>query len=361
MDLGANMIHAIRQEALIDECVKLLRELPYVDRVMSETCVQDGRTFVDRVVSMEVRGRAVKLFIETKASGFPRDALRAATRLEQVTRSDNDEAVGFFIAPSITPSARAFLKEKSIGYWDKSGSLYLNLNAAYFDIERPYETAVRSLPKNVFAGQAAQVVHTLLIHPDRNWSIKDLADHAMVAPSHGHQVMTALEERGIVEKSGKGPQTRRRLTDPATLLDEWAASSSLAGYAIEHYFMWAGEGRVSSRVAAILEEKGVQYALTATSGALHRAPFVWQESEATILAQNRRDLRVDLAASGMHSVDDGANIVILLTDRQSPFQYRNRVDGLWVASDIQIYLDLMHWPQRGKEQAAHLRQARIGF
>jgi hypothetical protein len=49
--------------------------------------------------------------------------------------------------------------------------------------------------------------------------------------------------------------------------------------------------------------------------------------------------------------------------RFSAFYGKHLVGGLWVASDIQLYLDLYDYPVRGREQAEHLydRRLRAGF
>ena len=41
--------------------------------------------------------------------------------------------------------------------------------------------------------------------------------------------------------------------------------------------------------------------------------------------------------------------------------FRERVDGVWLASPIQTYLDLLRAAGRAKELAEHLRRERIGF
>jgi hypothetical protein len=51
------------------------------------------------------------------------------------------------------------------------------------------------------------------------------------------------------------------------------------------------------------------------------------------------------------------------SDLKSPWDLlsRQRVDGVWLASPIQTYLDLVRAEGRAKELAEHLRRTRIGF
>lgn len=55
------------------------------------------------------------------------------------------------------------------------------------------------------------------------------------------------------------------------------------------------------------------------------------------------------------------NVLLLGTPNEGSLLYRQQEDTLWVASDIQLYLDLVVGAGRNREQAAHLRRERIGF
>ena len=41
--------------------------------------------------------------------------------------------------------------------------------------------------------------------------------------------------------------------------------------------------------------------------------------------------------------------------------FREFVNGIWLASAVQVYLDLMRSEGRAREMAKHLRHERIGF
>jgi hypothetical protein len=45
--------------------------------------------------------------------------------------------------------------------------------------------------------------------------------------------------------------------------------------------------------------------------------------------------------------------------RVSAFYGKRRIGGLWMASDLQLYLDLYDYPLRGREQAEHLFERRL--
>ena len=68
-----------------------------------------------------------------------------------------------------------------------------------------------------------------------------------------------------------------------------------------------------------------------------------------------------LAALGARLVTEGANLAVIETKSTGDLLFRERMDGLWLASPIQIYLDLLRGEGRAKEMAEHFRKERIGF
>ena len=63
----------------------------------------------------------------------------------------------------------------------------------------------------------------------------------------------------------------------------------------------------------------------------------------------------------LRRVGEGANLIVLASKSAGELQFRERVDGAWLASPIQIYLDLLRGEGRSKEMAEHFRKERIGF
>ena len=57
--------------------------------------------------------------------------------------------------------------------------------------------------------------------------------------------------------------------------------------------------------------------------------------------------------------DGGENVILRMTDERWPLMQRQERDGLAVASDVQLYLDLMASPRRGRELAQRIREQRL--
>ena len=74
------------------------------------------------------------------------------------------------------------------------------------------------------------------------------------------------------------------------------------------------------------------------------------------------DGQVFLLFSVSKSFDnDGFAAFRLDAKSHGEFLFRERVGDAWLASPIQVYLDLLRGEGRGKEMAGHLRHERIGF
>ena len=64
-------------------------------------------------------------------------------------------------------------------------------------------------------------------------------------------------------------------------------------------------------------------------------------------------------------VFDPLDFLFVLAQRPVEFGrqvlFRESINGIWLASPVQVYLDLMGSEGRAREMAKHLRQERIGF
>jgi hypothetical protein len=204
----------------------------------------------------------------------------------------------------------------------------------------------------------------LLHEHNRDWKIADLSEVAGVAPSYAHKICQTLEQQAFMCSEGAGPRTIRRLTEPGRLLDEWADHQSLQAYSVQRFYLWTPKNSLTTEtVTEAFQTQNIPSALTAVSAAIRRAPFVSNETSTTLLAPTGVEIEIAAVMEkiGASHVDEGENVLVLSTDRPSPFMFKQRVDGLWLASDLQIYLDLYAWPQRGKEQAEHLRRQRLNY
>lgn len=348
---------------LQDEVTAAIAALPGVQVVSTKEAARVDGKEIDLLIDAQVKGSPVSIAVEVKASGYPRDVQMAAWQLAPIRHLGGPALlVPLIAAPALSATSRELLRRQGIGYWDAGGSLYLELPWALYWIDRPAPAPRPRRLRTIFRGSAAQVVHALLLEPKRQWHVQDLATRAEAAPSTVHQVFTFLEEQLWAEKQGKGPKAVRVVRDPGALVDAWAEVHSLATYTPHRFHRWTQQPAELLRSATgALDQLGIEYALTLASGAQLVAPFSTQVPRLSLLvpASAEPDHVAELA--DLRRVDEGETITFLATHERWPLLFRRRLGGSWVASDVQLYLDLWAWPQRGKEQARHLRAERLGY
>jgi len=290
---------------------------------------------------------------------------QAIWQLADLRRVQQDAVdVPLVAAPAISEAGRELLRRHKLGYWDTGGSVYIDLPWAFYWIDRPAPAGQQRVLRSVYRGSAAQVLHALLLDPRRRWHVSELASRAQVSLSTVHQVCTFLEEQLWMDKEGKGPRSVRVLHQPGALLDAWASAHSLAEYEARRFHRWARQfDELLRSLTDALADLGVEHALTLGSGAQLVAPYGTGAEHGWVLLPASAASRLDeiARAAELQRVDEGETVSFLLTRDRSPLLFRRQVQDYWVASDVQLYLDLWAWPQRGKEQARHLRAERLGY
>ncbi len=68
-----------------------------------------------------------------------------------------------------------------------------------------------------------------------------------------------------------------------------------------------------------------------------------------------------LSELGARPVTEGANLAIIDAKSEGELLFRNQINNIWLASPIQVYLDLQRGEGRSLEMSEHLRKERIGF
>lgn len=342
-----------------------LAQLPEIEIRSVKTAPSVERRAYDLTILAEVKGRPVRFLVGVKSSGYPRDVQRTIWQLADLRQLDQEVAeVPLVAAPAISEAGRELLRRHKLGYLDTSGSVYIDLPWAFYWLDRPVPAGRPRLLRNVYHGSSAQVLHLLLVEPGRDWHLSELAKHAEVSVSTVHQVCTFLEGQLWMDKEGKGPRTVRVLHQPGALLDAWATAHSLADYEPRRFHRWARQSdELLPPVMRTLTDLGIEHALTLSSGARLVAPYATGGDRGWVLLPAAAAPRLDeiAHAADLQPVDEGETLTFLLTADRSPLLFRRQTQGFWVASDVQLYLDLWAWPQRGQEQARHLRAERLGY
>ena len=350
----------------VADLLTTLAALAFCDAVHAAPAPPDGSAIParkDAVVHCLWAGRPVELVLLTRRNIYPRDAREIIWRMDAL-RAHHPGAVPVLVADAISATAKDMLRAKRAGYYDAGGSLFLCTEPVYVHVDRPAPRPMASRIGSLFRGTRAQVVHRLLLAPRAWFGATQLAEEAGVSPGTASVVLRHLEAHEWVETRGRGPTKQRRVGDAGRLLDAWADSNdSVRPFSVGDYYVpVVPEPSLALELHRAFQAHGVDYALTGESAAQRYAPFLSNVSHIhCLVARTDGGVATALGDLDARRIDQGANLSVARAPFQGALASRHRVDAVWLASPVLVYLDLLHAGGRGREMARHLRRERLGY
>ncbi len=356
----------ITERQLLDQFLEALRGLPEV-QVESDPHLHQQSDGPDRGydahVDLWVYGKPVTLLIEVKKAFYPRDVRQKLWQLEKYALRKPQSAKGrhsayFLIAHSISPGAKNLMRDKRVGYYDSGGSMFLPTENIYVYVDKPPPMALSRSIRSLFSGRRSRMLHALLMRPDEWFGVKELAELAFVSPATVSQVFKELEKYDWVDTRGQGPTKTRYLREPGALLDEWTKQLALIRpLHFKRYYVHSVhvEGLLQ-KFAKVCNAHKAEYAITHEAAAQWYAPFLSTISQVRCRLVAGAPADAVLDELGAHKVNHGANLTVIAVRSSDELLFREHKHGTWLASPVQVYLDLMRSEGRAKEMANHLRK-----
>lgn len=319
--------------------------------------VGEGVSLVpDFVINVRTKDKEqYSLFFEVKSIGQPRYARMAANQLQAMT-SRRQNSYGVFGAPYLSEESMMICRENDIGFMDIAGNCFLKFNNIYVNIEgrpNPYP-ATRPL-RSLFAQKSTRALRVLLCNPKRNWAVQDLAREAEISLGQASNLKKKLLENEFIEED----QSRKfRIFNPEALLRRWAENYTYRKNKINNYYSLDEVRDIEEKLSNYCESNKIPYALTLTSGASLVAPFLrYRRVFAYVMDSSEGVAR----ALGWKEVSSGPNVSILEPYDEGVFYGLQNIDGKRVVCDIQLYLDLLSYRERGEEAARFLLESRLSM
>jgi hypothetical protein len=315
-----------------------------------------GAKGADLLVQFKVGTAEHRLALQITHLGQPREIRETMTKLAEIRR-DLPDVYPLAVSQYISPQSAALLKRNGFGYLDLSGNCYLSFGSVLIQKEGKPNSRPSNRPlKSLFAPRATRVVRTLLVDAQHAWRLEELAKSAEVSLGHAHNVVKRLDELAWIER---GEHQRIHLTRPGDLLDGWVDSYSYRLNRIQTYF---SAERVTRRlvgdIARAAHTESRRYAFTLHSGAALVAPNVrlpaihcYLEGDPETIARSLR----------LRPGEGDGNVYLMTPYDEGVFHAPIEKGGLPVVSLPQLYADLYHYERRGREQAAYLRRAAMGY
>ncbi len=263
------------------------------------------------------------------------------------------EVIPLLAVPFMTAAGAEHCEQSGVSWLDLSGNAHITAPGIYIHIEgKPNQFAQRGRPSNLFAPKASRVARHLLRFSTETFLQTHIADATNLSDGYVSKVISRLEEVGLIYRD---EEDRVGVRTPDLLLDSWAEKYRFSKHHIQRFTVAARTGQeVLERVSHGLMERGIANATTGLSGAWlfdHFASF----RTATFYLRNPLS-EADLDALRLHPTEQGANLWLVLPNDDGVFHGVMKTDGFHHVHPVQIYLDLLHHPERSAEAAEHLRK-----
>lgn len=312
---------------------------------------------IDILAHVSTPNRRHTLVCEIKSSGQPRHVRIALLHLRNYVAHLGRDATAIFIAPYLSPEARALCREHKVGFLDLEGNARIAFDGVFIERLVPTKpSAERRQLKSLFKPKSAQVLRVLLRDPRRAWRVTELAETAGVSLGHVSNVRAALLDRewALVSKGGLS------VSEPDALLDAWNEAYEIpAGKRLGFYTTLHGSAfdEAARRIVGARQKNG--RAVFASFSAAHwlapyaRAGAQYFYADDAGLERLRSVLKLSSASKGENVVVTVPKDYGVLRDTVEP------APGIICTSPVQTYLDLAVAGERGREAADHLRRDKL--
>jgi len=336
------------------EALRILRDVPGV--AVEAAAGRDGGGS-DAVVRFGPAAEAVAVEVKRRANAA------TAWQIVQQSRAAHDGYL-LLVAGATTADAREILERHGVAVVDGLGNAHVELPGfvLHTEAQRGRADTPRPQTHTRLAGKAGVGAQALLLQPEREWKVQDLAAEAGISVGLAHRVLVRLETEGLVAAEGAGPRRVRRVADATALLDLWAEENTDRAVRRVRAYRLAREPReLAGAVSAGLDAAGIDHAVTGAAAAARIAPFVTAVPVAEIWIDSVASLEEAAAAAGAEAVESGHNLAFVQANGDEPLAFRRQVDGIWAVNSFRLFYDLRNDPRRGHEQAETLRREVIGF
>ncbi|MBI2351008.1 MAG: hypothetical protein HYV00_05950 [Deltaproteobacteria bacterium] len=343
------------ERQLVAAALGIVKAIPHLEIKEVRYEPKVGAYRPDFVLLVSHARKKFQVIGEVKSTGEPSILRRSGAWLKDLlTKTKHDYAV--IIAPFISREGAEICNELGVGFIDLSGNCLLNLEGLY--IERTGYPNKFKKPREIqslFSPKSSRVIRWLLTDPMRVWTLKGLAIETGVSIGLIHRIATALENNLFAKKELRA----FKLEDPARLLEAWREEYFRRAPRWARYVIRAGpieESANELKVSANLY--GVRYALSGPSGAWFISSYLVPTVIHCYVDVLKEEFLNELKAD---PVSSEGNLLIRVVEQENEFIGSRLVKGVYVVSDLQLYLDLWAMGGRGQEAAEELRKERLGF
>lgn len=287
---------------------------------------------------------------EIKPSSSPGTVAAAAGQLAELGQRSGPTTIPILLVPHMTPAGARAAADRGLNWLDLSGNAHVRTDFIYIRIEgRPNRFSRRGRPSSPFAPKASRIARVLLLDPSRWWRQKDLAAVTQLDNGYVSRVVGRLTDEDLLDHNNGDVRPR----NPELLLDAWADDYKFERHDLVTGHMTGSGVELTAELHQRLAKADIQHSFTGL-------PAAWALGQharfrlVTVYVEG--DPRYAADAVDLRRGDKGANIQVIGPDDQGVFEGTRDFHGYPCVSAPQIYLDLLHLPERAKEAANQLRE-----
>jgi hypothetical protein len=285
-----------------------------------------------------------------------------APLLAELTRPGG--RVPLVVAERLARHVRDALEEAGCSYADGTGAVHIDLPGFLLHIEGRTRSEGSLTPPRGLGAVGVRVIQTVLAEPARNWTITDLANVSGSSTGEAHKVLQRLEDEGLVEANGSGRARRRRVLQPADLLD-WLARVPVArkihGRLTTYLYAPEPDALITRLAFNATRQDQLQWALTGAAAArVMGVTAVTALPSAMVRVPSKPGLKEAAATLGLDPVASGGNVLLVADVGDVGIRGAMRNGPVPVAPPVRIWLDMLGEP-RGEDAAALFREAALAF
>lgn len=297
-----------------------------------------------------IRLRDETLVGEYKRSSDISTIARAVEQLrEEIEQSVGDEPL--LIVPYMGEKGAERCQEEGIGWIDLSGNAHLDTDSLFIHVEgKPNQFKRKGRPSNAFAPKSSRISRFLLIHPNRRFRQKEIAENTGVGRGWTSKVVRRLEEKALIRRV----QGEIEVSDPSLMLSAWREKYDFTKHKILKGTVASKDSLdLTKRLASTFKSADVEYAATGLAAAWLLTQFARFRIVTFYLDKPpEEDLKRKVR---LQEDPKGANVWLVVPNDEGVFHGSSEREQVRHVHPVQAYLDLKGHPERSEEAADSIK------
>jgi hypothetical protein len=324
-----------------------------------------GDIQTDVVILLGYGDLTLRVFGEIKAQVSPKILYQLGLWLKRAKALNPTETYAL-ICPFLSPQSQKYCRENNIDFIDLSGNILLRVPSKILieRLGRPNLYKEQQVFRDPFGGKSSRVIRVLLEFPNRTWTVTDIKKELLkesqrqkiekgfqLSVSSISKTIQSLEEELLIRREGA------RIIIPSSnqILFRWAVK-------YRERYIWHRLSSlktnnpfgldINSSISKLkLRIPNLNYVVTSTAAANLIAPFANVDIIDVFLPQRQL---VDELRNLNKEQCVGPDFLFILPYDVGIAMYSQEINGVTVASPIQVYLDCYARGGRDAKQADYL-------